>query len=503
MPRTVVLVLAALSAGIAADASAAPCDGLASLKLPNTAIRMARQVAAGAFEPPNGPLPPGPNPWADLPAFCRVAAMLTPSRDSDITIEVWLPSQNWNGKVQAVGNGAWNGFISYLAMADALRRGYAVSATDTGHAGPGASFGLGHPEKVTDFASRAVHEMTVAAKAMVAAHYGTPAHRSYWVGCSAGGRQGLKAAQMFPADFDGIVAGAPGLDWSGRSAQAVRVVQATAPPESRLTPAALQTLHAAVVTACDAHDGVTDGLIAKPAACTFDPATLVCKGGSANSACLTAAQAATARLIYSPIASPASPREIPGLARGSELGWTDRGWSLSARASGLDHFRYLVFADPKWDVSQFTLATDIARLSEGVQASIDARDANLKPFFDRGGKLLQYHGWSDPQITPLASVAYYERVAAANGGAAKIDKSYRLFMAPGMAHCADGEGPSDFDELAALEAWVESGQAPDAILATQVRDGRVDRTRPLCPYPQVASYTGRGSLDAAANFVCK
>ena len=503
MPRTVVLVLTALGASIAADASAASCDALARLALPNTTIRMARDVAAGAFVPPNAaPLPPGPNQWADLPAFCRVAAMLTPSSDSDIKIEVWLP-RNWNGRVLVVGNGAWNGFISYVAMADALRRGYATSATDTGHAGPGAGFGMGHPEKVTDFAYRAVHETTVAAKAMVAAHYGAPAKRSYWRGCSAGGRQGLKAAQMFPADFDGIVAGSPGLDWSGRSAQAVRIAQATQAPASRLTPAALQTLHAAVVAACDGHDGVTDGLIATPAACTFDPATLVCTGGTTGRACLTAAQAATARLIYSPIDAPASTREIPGLARGSELGWTDRGWSLSARASGLDHFRYLVFADPKWDVAQFTLATDVRRLAEGVSASIDARSTELKPFFDRGGKLLQYHGWSDPQITPLASVAYYERVVAANGGAAKIGTSYRLFMAPGMAHCSGGEGPSAFDELTALEAWVETGKAPDTILATQVREGKPVRTRPLCPYPQVASYTGRGSLDEAANFVCK
>jgi feruloyl esterase len=230
---------------------------------------------------------------------------------------------------------------------------------------------------------------------------------------------------------------------------------------------------------------------------------LVCKGGE-EPACLTQAQVDTARMIYSPIVDAKTKREIPGLAPGSELGWTDMGWSASARATGLDHFRFLVFADPTWDVQKFNVATDVSRLTENsVIAAVDARDANLKPFFDRGGKLLQYHGWSDPQITPLASTQYYDKVTAANGGRSKVHSSYRLFMAPGMAHCGGGEGPNDFDELTALEQWVENGKAPDMIPASHTRDGKVDRTRPLCAYPQVASYKGSGSIDDAANFVCK
>ena len=307
---------------------------------------------------------------------------------------------------------------------------------------------------------------------------------------------------MFPADYDGIIAGSPGLDWTGRSAQAVRIAQALQNPEARLTPAALQVLHTAVVAACDGIDGVKDGLIENPAACTFDPEVLACTG-AAGPACLTPAQVDTARLIYSPIVDATTKREIPGLAPGSELGWTELGWSPSARATGLDHFRYLVFADPQWDVQKFDVATDVARLSDGVIAAIDARDPKLGPFFERGGKLLHYHGWSDPQITPLASPAYYDRVAAEHGGVAAIRGSYRLFMVPGMAHCSGGEGPNDFDELKALEQWVEQGQAPDRILASHAKDGKIDRTRPLCPYPQVARYTGTGSIDDAANFVCK
>ncbi len=506
MKRTTSLasVLAVLCLLPSAQAYAASCESVTTLSRPNTKVTSAVEVAAGAFTPP-GAQGRGGGPAAaftSLPAFCRVAATLTPTSDSDIKIEVWLPVTGWNGKYQAVGNGAWQGSIGYAAMAEALRRGYATSSTDTGHVGGSASFGMGHPEKVIDFAYRSEHEMAVTSKAVINAFYGSAPKFSYWNGCSAGGRQAMKEAQMFPADFDGIIAGSPGLDWSGRTAQAVRIAQALQNEQARLTPAKTQVLHSAVVAACDGLDGVKDGLIENPIACKFDPGVLVCKGGE-EPACLTQAQVDTVRLIYSPIVDPKTKEEIPGLAPGSELGWTDMGWSPSARATGLDHFRYLVFSDPQWDVQKFNVATDVARLREGPSGAIDARDPNLKPFFDRGGKLIQYHGWSDPQITPLAPVAYFNRVAAANGGASKVHASYRLFMAPGMAHCGGGQGPNDFDELTALEQWVEQGKAPDTITASHSRDGKVDRTRPLCPYPQVASYKGSGSIDEAANFVCK
>ena len=482
-------------------ARAASCESLASLALPGTTIAMAQLVAAGAFTPPGGRAGRASAP-SDLPAFCRVAATLKPSSDSDIKIEVWLPAENWNGKFQAVGNGAWTGAIGYAAMTDALRRGYATSSTDTGHVGGSASFALGHPEKVIDFAYRSEHEMTVKAKAIINAFYGSAPKYSYWNGCSAGGRQALKEAQMFPADFDGIIAGSPGLDWSGRSAQAVRIAQALQKEEARLSPAKQRLLHNAVVQKCDALDGLKDGIIDNPVACPFDPAVLECKNGDGPD-CLTTAQVNTVRMVYSAIANAKAKREIAGLAPGSELGWTDLGWSVSARSTGLDHFRYLVFNDPEWDVQKFNVSTDVARLEEGESGAIDARDPNLKPFFDRGGKLLQYHGWSDPQISPLNSTQYYKRVVAALGGAGKVQGSYRLFMAPGMAHCGGGEGPNDFDKVTPLEQWVEKGKTPDSIIASHSKDGKVDRTRPLCPYPQVAQYTGSGSIDEAANFVCR
>ena len=273
-----------------APAGAASCESLASLALPSTTITMAQAVAAGAFAMPGGGRAGRGNAaLKDLPAFCRVAATLKPSSDSDIKIEVWLPAENWNGKFQAVGNGGWTGAIAYPAMIEALRRGYATSSTDTGHEGGSASFALGHPEKLIDFAYRSEHEMTVKAKAVINAFYGTDPRYSYWNGCSAGGRQGLKEAQRFPTDFDGIIAGAAGGDWTGRAAQSLRVAQALHRDEASDIPAEKYPLiHRAAIEACDARDGVKDGIVEDPTRCTFDPIVLQCKdlGGHDASTCL-------------------------------------------------------------------------------------------------------------------------------------------------------------------------------------------------------------------------
>ncbi len=389
-----------------------------SLSLPQATVDAAQVVAPGGFTQPGGRAGRGGNAFADLPAFCRVAATIKPSSDSDIKIEVWLPASNWNGKYQAVGNGAWTGAIGYAAMADALRRGYATSSTDTGHVGGSASFAMGHPEKAIDFAYRSEHEMVLKSKAVINAFYGSAPKYSYWNGCSAGGRQALKEAQMFPADFDGIIAGSPGGDWSGRSAQAVRIAQILENEAARLTPAHQQVLHNAVVAACDANDGLKDGLISNPASCKFDPKVLQCKNGDAPD-CLSAAQVETVRAIYSPLKS--GNREIAGLAYGSELNWTNLGWSQSARATGLDHYRYLVYNDPEWQISKFNPDTDPAKLEKGESGQIDARNPDLKAFFARGGKLLMYHGWADPQISPLNATMYYDQVVKTSGGTNKIN----------------------------------------------------------------------------------
>jgi len=374
-----------------------------------------------------------------------------------------------------------------------MARGYATASTDTGHSGGSGSFGLDHPEKVIDFGWRSVHEMTIAAKKIVAARYATPPKHSFWNGCSAGGRQAMKEAQRFPSDFDGIIAGAPGLNWTGRAAQALRVAKTLESNEAaRLSKEARERLHRAVLDKCDTLDGVKDGVIENPKRCSFDPAI---QG-------LTPAQVATARLIYGSTKGPDVKRKLAGLMPGSELGWTDLGWTASARATGRDQYRFVVFSDPTWDMDKFNEATDVPAIDTGGGAIINATNPDLKPFFERGGKLLHYHGWSDPQISPINSVDYYERVVATLGKHV-VDDSYRLFMVPGMAHCGGGEGPNEFDTTAALEQWRERGGAPNVIVAAHTTDGRIDRTRPLCPYPQVATYRGTGSVDDAKNFTCR
>ena len=467
------------------------CEDLAQRTWSGGRVTLAETVEAGA-EPFKAPR-----------AFCRVAITLTPSRDSDIRMELWLPTANWNRKFMAVGNGAFNGTIAYAAMATALGRGYATASTDTGHVGGSASFALGHPQKAVDFGWRAVNLMAVTSKVIITGHYKQTPQHSYWNGCSAGGRQGMKEAQRIPGDFDGIIAGAPGLDWTGRAARAVQVAQALQKDEgARLSPAKTQRLHTAVLQACDALDGLKDGIITDPKRCTFDPGVLQCKADE-DASCLTQAQVTTARMLYSTQINPKTKREIAGLQPGSELGWTDLGWSASARATGLDQFRYLVFKDAKWTLDQFDFDADIVRADETDDDTVNALDPNLKPFIDRGGKLIQYHGWSDPQISPANSVQYYQRVLETIGGVSDVRGSYRLFMAPGMGHCGGGEGPNTFDMVGALEQWVEHGKAPDQIVASHSTKGVVDRTRPLCPYPQVATYLGHGSIDDAANFACK
>jgi feruloyl esterase len=495
------LLLALLLPDGVAPAAVSTCGALSTLALPHARITLAKAVEAGPFTPPDQD--GSAESSRPLPAFCRVAATLTPTSDSDIKIEVWLPASGWNGKYLAVGNGAFNGAISYPAMMTALARGYATSSTDTGHTGNNARFAPGHPEKVIDFGWRAVHEMTLASKKIVAAYYDNGPTHSYWNGCSAGGRQAMKAAQRFPEDFDGIIAGSPGLDWTGRAVQAVRILKTLEQNDAaRLAPPQMQLLHRGVIDACDALDGVKDGLISDPTRCGFDPATLQCKGAG-ESGCLTPAQVDTARLIYSPVVNAKTKREIAGLAPGSELGWTPTGWTASARATGIDQFRFLVFNDPAWTAQRFDPAADVARAEDADAGTLNALDPNLKPFIDRGGKLIQYHGWSDPQISPLNSTQYYARVLESIGSGTDVQRSYRLFMAPGMGHCSGGEGPSVFDMVGALEQWVEHGQAPDRIIASHAADGRVDRSRPLCPFPQIAVYTGTGSTDEAASFACR
>jgi feruloyl esterase len=490
-------------AALAAPTGGSVCENLAKASLPNVTINSAETVAAGTFAPPPSPGPFKPNMalFQSLPSFCRVMATLTPSSDSDIKIEVWLPSSGWNNDFQAIGNGGWNGTIGYDALAEGVKRGFATSATDTGHAGGSASFAMGHPEKLTDFAYRAVHDMTVTAKAITKDFYGSAPRFSYWNGCSTGGRQGLKEAQKFPADFDGIVAGAPANFQTHLHVWSVWVAQEmNKTPESYLPAEKLAVLHKAVLEACDAADGVKDGLINDPTRCHFDPKTIECKGEDLPN-CLTPAQSAAVRVIYAGPKSPDGKPVFPSYEPGSELGWGLLA-GQKANAVATDSFTYVVYKNPNWDWRTMNLTSDVAQIEKTYGSLIDATDPNMRAFFAHNGKLLMYHGWSDPAIAPGNSINYYQSVVKNVGGESKASNEIRLFMVPGMGHCGGGEGPNDFDKMAAIQQWVEQGKAPETMIASHATKGTVDRTRPLCVYPKIAKYNGSGSIDDAANFTC-
>ena len=487
----------------AVGAAATSCENLMSVRLPNTTITAAQSVPAGGFQPPGAGRAGGRAEFSTLPAFCRVSATLTPSADSDIKVEVWLPASGWNDKYEAVGNGGWAGTISYPAMSHALQHGYATSSTDTGHVGATASFALGHPEKVIDYGYRSEHEMTVAAKAMANAFYGRAPKLSYFNGCSTGGRQALVEAQRFPDDFDGIVAGAAANPKTHLDSWRIWMAQAILKDKDSFIPTPKHAMiHQAVLATCDAFDGAKDGLIEDPTQCHFDPKSLLCEGSDGPN-CLTAPQVEAARVVMSPVKNRKTGELIfPGFEPGNELGWARMLGGPDPYGTAVDQFKFIVFNDPNWDWRTFDLERDVAAADNSGQGVLSSVNPDLSRFAKHGGKLLMYHGWADQDIAPQASINFYKDTSKATA-AAQSAQWIRLFMVPGMQHCGGGEGPNTFDMMTALERWVEQGTAPEHILASHSTDGKVDRTRPLCPFPQVARYKGAGSIDDAANFACQ
>jgi feruloyl esterase len=484
----------------AMSAAATPCQALASVKLPEAAVKRAEIVPAGGFHQPGSGQ--ASDEFTRLPSFCRVTINARPSSDSDIAVEVWLPVAGWNGKFQAVGNGSWGGTVGYPAMARALADGYATSSTDTGHTGPSAAFALGHPEKLIDYAYRSEHVMTVEAKAIIDAFYGAPAKFSYWNGCSTGGRQALMEAARFPDDFDGIIAGAAANPKTHLDAWRIWMAQAMFKNAASVIPVTkFALIHRAVLDACDATDGLADGLIDDPRQCRFDPQVLQCRGGD-GAECLTADQVATARVIMSPAKDKRGAELFPGFEAGTELGWERMLSGPGAYDTAVDQFKYVVFNDPNWNWRTFDLERDVKAGEQQAAGTLSSIDPNLTAFAKHGGKLLLYHGWSDPNIAPRASVNFYTRTIAATTAPPGNTEWVRLFMVPGMGHCSGGEGPNTFDMMQALAPWVEKGTAPQRVVATRRSAGRVERSRPLCAYPEVARFNGAGSIDDAANFSC-
>ena len=507
---------------LTSSAFAATCEELAALKLPDTTITMAQTVAAGSYSTVA--------PYKDLPAFCRVAGVIKPTSDSEIKFEVWLPAANWNGKFQGIGNGGFAGSISYGGAAGglggAVARGYAAASTDTGHSGGDASWALGHPEKIVDYGHRAIHEMTVKAKLVVKAFYGAAPKWSYFSSCSNGGRQALMEAQRYPDDYDGLIAGAPANYFTAiLTGFAWNMLNTQGRTGGYISAKKLKAIEAASAAACDARDGVQDGVLDDPSQCNFDPAVLLCKGAETDD-CLTTQQIAALKIIY------AGPRDaqgkllIPGFMPGGETGpggWTQ--WITGATPPAAAQFFFstqafknMVHNNPAWDFKTFDLAKDGKLAAEKLAPVLNATDANLQPFKARGGKLILYHGWNDAALPPQNTINYFQHVAA-RLGQREAHAFVRLFMVPGMQHCSGGPGPNRFGQVVvaeqsdaqhdltvALERWVEAGVAPNEVIAVklQTNDAKspVVRSRPLCAYPKVARYKGSGSTDDAANFAC-
>jgi feruloyl esterase len=479
------------------------CRAVATLTLADTEVTGVDLVDSGTLTIAGAGRGGQPLVLTDLPQFCRVSLLSQPAAGSEIRSEVWLPLEGWNGRFQGVGNRGWGGSINYALLVPAVRQGFAAASTDTGHQGGGAAFAFGQPEKVIDAGHRAVHVMTGTAKSVVAAFYGRGAAFAYWNGCSLGGRQGLSLAQRYPQDYDGIVVGDPAHNltdlYSARLSMA-RTVHRSA--DSYIPPPKLETLHDAVVTACDALDGVADGVLEDPRVCRFDPAVLQCTPDGDEQACLTAAQVETARAMYHDVLHPRTGERLSaGLTPGAERRWGAVA-GIDADDNSLGLFRYVSLGDPDWNWrgDDFVEAVDRTRAEAGPV--LDAIDPDLTAFVARGGRLLLYHGWADPQTPAGNTIAYYDAVAE-RIGSTRVADHVSLFMVPGMGHCSGGEGTDVFDPVSPLVEWVEQGRRPERIEAARMVDGRTVRTRPLCPWGQVAAWNGSGSADDSINFSCQ
>ena len=480
-----------------------PCTDLTGLELERAAITSAEAVAAGVFTPPAGNGPGGPPPRANappprpIPAHCRVKMVLRPTNDSNINVELWLPNERWNGKLLAVGNGGWAGAIQgYGDMQEALRRGYATVATDTGHSaadGPSGMFALGHPEKIVDFAFRAVHDMTVKAKRVIAEVYDEPLGYSYFKGCSTGGRQAVMAAQRYPGDFDGIIAGAlANRHIHMHTAGAYRSIELARHPERAISAEKAKLVNDAVMAKCDT---LGEGFLNNPRQCSFDFKTLACGASGAADTCLTPDELTSVETFYGGLRNSKGELVFSGQALGNPLPAMTSS-NEAPNPFAFDTIRILGFQDADYDWRKFDLDRDLPLIDAAV-GFVDAVDPDLRAFEAHGGKLLLYAGWRDTAITPENTVLYYESVLAEMGS--QQDDWLRLFLVPGMGHCSGGPGPNTFDSIAALEQWREQGRAPEQMLATNRESGLA---RPLCPYPQHAQYDGSGDLADAANWSC-
>ncbi len=521
-----VCVVGAASGETAADRKQA-CADIKKLNLDTAEIVEATAIEAGALVLEHVPADPI---FKKLPAFCRVVAVSKPSADSDIKIEVWLPLTRWNGKFIGQGNGGFAGSIAYHGLAVAVLSGAASGATDTGHTGEATDSGwaLGHPEKVIDFGYRGVHSMTSVSKAVVQAFYSNAARHTFFTSCSDGGREALMEAQRFPGDYEGILAGAPAYNWTSllsRAAQMTQVLLST--PEKYIPASKVPAISRAVLAACRKDE--PGPFLADPGTCHFSPETLVCKGAETDE-CLTEAQADSLKALYASAHTSDGKLLYHGLMPGGELG--DNGWqgwitgksrsTSEGTAYAEGYFRNLVYSNPDWKLSEFSLDHDLKAAVEKTGNAVNAVNPDLRAFRARGGKLILYHGWNDAAISPLATIDYYNNVEK-TVGAAETASFARLFLVPGMQHCGGGPGPVAFGQFGpafdaalddashnittALEDWVEKGTAPEQVIARGSFGGEggeklVSFAEPICAYPKAAEYKGSGDKTDAGSYVC-
>lgn len=518
-----------------------PCTTLAGLSLRETTIIQATLVPLGSFTPPTDLT--GNTTPINLPAFCRVEGIIRTSTDSAIKFEVWMPLSGWNGKFQDVGNGGFAGMIVYRSMAGALLAGYATASTDDGHSGSvvDARWAIGHPDKVKDFGYRAVHETALISKTIIQRFYGDGIAQSYFNGCSDGGREALMEVQRFPEDFNGIIVGAPANNWTHQFAGFIWNEQATLDnPASYIPPSALPALQAAALSQCKTLASAGAGILEDPTLCHFDPVIIECKKGLDAPNCLTAPQVEAARKIYSGPRNPRTGKQIyPGYKPGAEADPGDwPAWITGAAPGkaiqfffGNAFFSDMVFLNPKWDFRSFDFDNDIKVTDAKLGPILNATDPNLLRFRAHGGKMIQYAGWADSAVAPTDSINYYQTVVSfmkdtsrnkRRGNPVQFTQSfYRLFMVPGMGHCAGGPGATNFgnwpDEppvpgdaahniVDALDRWIVEGRAPDKLVATKYAGDNpakpIVRTQLLCPFPQAARWDGHGNRNDAANFTC-
>lgn len=500
-----------------AIARLAPMEG-------NVTVETAEARTGGSFTPPGAT-----QPLAGLPDFCRVIAVAQPTTDSQIRMEVWLPTSGWGNRYLSVGEGGLHGAINYTGLSSGVKRGYATASTDTGHLANDTWWMVGHPEKVIDAGYRGKHLQATTAKAVIEAFYAQKPARSYHIGCSGGGREGMISLQRYPSDYDGYVIGAPANNWTGQVKDWIMKAQLMSNPATAIPVAKEPAIQAAAVAQCDAVDGLSDGIISSPRQCTFNADALACPAGQDNNTCLTAGQVTSLKTVLRGPVDSAGRLLFPGDEPGTNIAGADKAGSISPwwnTAFGISTVGGMLYNRTDWDYRTFNFDAEAQLLETNIGPIFNANNPDLRVQKARGIKVIQYHGWADQALAPGESINYYDRVVGSMGGLAQTQDFYRLFMAPGMAHCFGGPGPNDFgqaggesvrpalpgssasdDILKALESWVEQGVAPAQIIATKFTGDDATRPvimrRPLCPHPLVAKYKG-GNVDpnVASSFAC-